>query len=192
MSADIQTSMNQVLKPEILLSQNKYFCPSYSLLCESTREICIINFASILIIQVWRFSDQGGQLVKNENFFSCTQSKSNKDLTVMITKEDEISFKISILWLRLLTIQTLCIGVITGLLSRTYTPLFGTLVMTSQFFMLKNIMSTILHHTSFFTEKFKFFPGPTKYFHGFAIMVISDIVFGCDDPTYNVYILYLI
>ena len=92
MSADIQTSMNQVLKPEILLSQNKYFCPSYSLLCESTREICIINFASILIIQVWRFSDQGGQLVKNENFFSCTQSKSNKDLTVTITKEDKISF----------------------------------------------------------------------------------------------------
>ena len=89
--------MNQVLKPEILLSQNKYFCPSYSLPCESTREICIINFASILIIQVWRFSDQGGQLVKNENFFSCTQSKSNKDLTVTITKEDEISFKISIL-----------------------------------------------------------------------------------------------
>ena len=84
--------MNQFLKPEILSSQNKWFCPSCNLLSESTREICIINAAPILIIQLCRFSNQGGQLVKNENFFSCTQSKSNKDLTVPITIEDEVSF----------------------------------------------------------------------------------------------------
>ena len=35
---------------------------------------------------------QGGQLVKNENFFSCTRSESNKDLTVTLTIEDEGSF----------------------------------------------------------------------------------------------------
>ena len=91
-SADIQTSMNQFLKPQILTSQNKWFCPSCNLLCESTRETCIINSAPILIIQLCRFSNQGGQLVKNENFFSCTQSESNKDLTVPITIEDEVSF----------------------------------------------------------------------------------------------------
>ena len=84
--------MNQFLKPEILTSQNKWFCPSCNLLCESTRETCIINSAPILIIQLCRFSNQGGQLVKNENFFSCTQSESNKDLTVPITIEDEVSF----------------------------------------------------------------------------------------------------
>ena len=91
-STDIQTSMNQFLKPEILSSQKKWFCPSCNLLSESTRETCIINSAPILIIQLCRFSNQGGQLVKNENFFSCTQSESNKDLTVHITIEDEVSF----------------------------------------------------------------------------------------------------
>ena len=89
-------SMNQFLKPEILTSQNKSFCPSCNLLCESFRETCIISSAPILsilsIIQLCRFSNQGGQLVKNENFFSCTQSESNKDLTVPITIEDEVSF----------------------------------------------------------------------------------------------------
>ena len=82
----MQTSMNQFLKPEILSSQNKWFCPSCNLLSESTRETCIINSAPILIIQLCRFSNQGGQLVKKENFFSSTQSESNKDLIVPITK----------------------------------------------------------------------------------------------------------
>ena len=78
-STDIQTSMNQ-------------FCPSCNLLSERTRETCVINSAPILIIQLCRFSNQGGQQVKNENFFSCMQSESNKDLTVPITIEDEVSF----------------------------------------------------------------------------------------------------
>ena len=91
-STDIQTSMNQFLKPEISSSQNKWFCPSCNLFSESTRETCIINSTPILIIQLCRFSNQGGQLVKNENFFSCTQSESNKDVTVPITIEDEVSF----------------------------------------------------------------------------------------------------
>ena len=91
-SADIQTSMNQFLNPEILSSQNKWFCPSCTLLCESTKETCIINSAPILIIQLCWFSNQGGQLVKNENFLSCTRGESNKDLTVPITVEDEVSF----------------------------------------------------------------------------------------------------
>ena len=86
------SSMNQFLKPETLSSQNKWFCPSCNLLSESTREICIINSSPILLIQLCRFSNQGGQLVKNENFFSCTESKSDKDLTVPITIEDEVSF----------------------------------------------------------------------------------------------------
>ena len=35
-SADIETSANQFLKPEILSSQNKWFCFSYSAHSEST------------------------------------------------------------------------------------------------------------------------------------------------------------
>ena len=82
--------MNQFLMPNILSSQNKWFCPSCNLLSESMRETCTINSAPILIIQLCLFSNQGRQLVKNENFFSCAQSESNKDLAVPITIEDKI------------------------------------------------------------------------------------------------------
>ena len=51
-SADIQASISQFLKPEILSSHNKWFCPSCKALSESTRETCIINSAPILIIQL--------------------------------------------------------------------------------------------------------------------------------------------
>ena len=84
--------MNQSLKPGILSSQNKWFCPSCNLLSESTRETWIINSTPILIIQLCRFSNEGGQLIKNENFSSCIQNESNKDLMVPITIEDEVSF----------------------------------------------------------------------------------------------------
>ena len=59
---------------------------------ESTRETCFINSPPILIIQLCRFSNQGGQLIKDANFFSCTQSESNKHLLVPIIGEDEVSF----------------------------------------------------------------------------------------------------
>ena len=48
-------------------------------------------------------------------------------------------------------------------------------------------MSTMLHHISFFTAKFKFFSQDLSSI--FMVLqggfVISDKVFGCDDPTYN-------
>ena len=91
-SADIQTSIKQFLKSEILSSQNKWFCSSYKVLSESTRETCNINSAPILIIQLCQFSNQDGQLVKDEHFFDCTKSESNKHLTVSITIKDEVSF----------------------------------------------------------------------------------------------------
>ena len=91
-SADIQASISQFLKPEILSSHNKWFCPSCKAYSESTRETCFINSAPILIIQLCQFSNQGGQLIKDANFFSCTQSESNKHLVVPITDEDEVSF----------------------------------------------------------------------------------------------------
>ena len=91
-SADIQASISQFLKPEILSSHNKWFCPSCKAYSESTRETCFINSAPILIIQLCRFSNQGGQLIRGTNFFSCTQSESNKHLLVPITVEDEVSF----------------------------------------------------------------------------------------------------
>ena len=74
-------------------------------------------------------------------------------------------------------------------LSRIYSPLLGTFGMASQILTLKKIMLTILHHTSFFTAKFKFFLGSTKYFlwfcEGFCYFRHFRHFFGCDNPTYN-------
>ena len=63
--------------------------------------------------------------------------------------------------------------------------------MTNWFLMSKEGLSTILHHISFFTEKFVCSPESTKNFDVFfwfflqGGFVILDIVFGCDDSTYN-------
>ena len=74
-STGIQTSLKQYLSPEILTSGNKWFCPLCNTLSESTRETCVMNYALILVIQLCRFSNQGGQLVKDETLVSCTQSQ---------------------------------------------------------------------------------------------------------------------
>ena len=91
-STGIQTSLKQFLSPEILTSGNKWFCPSCNTLSESTRETCVMNSAPILAIQLCRFPNQGGQLVKDETLVSCTQSQVGQYLTVPITIEDEVSF----------------------------------------------------------------------------------------------------
>ena len=148
--------------------QNKWICPSCSLLSESTRETCIINSAPILIIQLFGFSNQGGQLVKNEDFSSCIQSESNKDLMVPITIEDEVSF--SNKYFLMATINH------SGTLSRghywafikDFHPSSWYFCNDSWFLMWKKIVLTILYHTSFFTAKFKFFSGSTKTFYGLA------------------------
>ena len=72
--------------------QNKCLCPLSSVLSESNMETCIINSAPILIIQLYWFSNQGGELIKDANFFSCTQSESNKHVMVPIIVEDELYF----------------------------------------------------------------------------------------------------
>ena len=161
-SVDIQTSMNQLLKLEILTSQNKWFLQSCNLLCESTRETCIINSAPILIIQLCRFSNQGGQRINDANFLSCTQSESNKHLLVPITVEDEVSFtnKYSL---------TATINHSVTLNRGHYWAFIKDLHSSSWyscnknwFLMLKKGLSTILHHTSFFTEKFECSPESTR------------------------------
>ena len=55
-SVDIQASISQFLKLEILSSHNKWFCPSYKAYSESTRGTCFINSApfnnpNLLILQ---------------------------------------------------------------------------------------------------------------------------------------------
>ena len=59
--------------------------------------------------------------------------------------------------------------------------------MASQFLMLKKIMSAILHHTSFFYSKDEVFPQdlPNIFMVLQGGFVISDKVFGCDNPVHN-------
>ena len=104
-----------------------------------------MNSAPILIIQLCPFSNQGGQLVKNENFFSCTQSESNKDLTVPITIEDEVSFTNKYSLIATINHSSTLNRGHYWVFIKVYTPLFGTLAMSSLFFMLKKTLSTILH-----------------------------------------------
>ena len=52
----------------------------------------VMNFAPILAIQLCRFSNRGGQLVKDETVVSCIQNRLGQYLTVPITNEDEVSF----------------------------------------------------------------------------------------------------
>ena len=160
----------------MLSSQNKCICPSCSGLSERTRETFIKNSALILIIQLCRFSNQGRQLIKDENFLSCTQSEWNKDLAVPKTVEDEVSFTNKYCVIASSNhSSTLYMGSLLGFYQRL-TIFFLVLLQCQQ--------SYIIH--PFFTAKFKCSPRSTKTFHGFARgIVISDIVFGCDDPKYN-------
>ena len=56
LSPNINSSLSKFLKPEILKSQNKWFCLLCNCLTKSTRETSIIGFGSILVIQLSRFS----------------------------------------------------------------------------------------------------------------------------------------
>ena len=51
--------------------------------------------------------------------------------------------------------------------------------------MLKKVILTMAPHTFSFTEKCNFFPRSTRIIFLQGGFVISNIVFGCDDPTYN-------
>ena len=75
LSPNINSSLSKFLKPEILESENKWFCPSCNCLTESTRETSIIGSSSTLVIQLSRFSNSHSRLLK-----------------VPITVEDEVSF----------------------------------------------------------------------------------------------------
>ena len=123
----------------------------------------------ILIIQLCWFSNQGGQLVKNENFFSCTQSESNKDLTVPITIEDEVSFtnKYSLI----ATINhsgTLNRGHYWAFIKDLHSSTWYSCNDKSVFNVEENYVNNTTSYILFYCKVWVFFPGSTKYFHGFA------------------------
>ena len=89
LSPNINSSFYQFLKPGILDSDNKWFCPSCNCLTESTRETSIISSGSILVIQLSRFSTSYSGLIKDQQVFNCSPEL---DLKVPITVEDEVSF----------------------------------------------------------------------------------------------------
>ena len=72
LSPNINSSLSKFLKPEILESENKWFCPSCNCLTESTRETSIIGLSSILVIQLSRFSNSHSRLLKDQQVFNCS------------------------------------------------------------------------------------------------------------------------
>ena len=89
LSPNINSSFSKFLKPEILESENKWFCPSCNCLTESTRETSIIGSTSILVIQLSRFSTSHSRLLKDPRVFNCSPEL---ELKIPITVEDEVSF----------------------------------------------------------------------------------------------------
>ena len=76
--------------------------------------------------------------MKDENFFSCTQSESNKNLTVTITVEDVVSFtnKYSLIT----TITHSCTLIRGQSWAFTYTHVLGTLEIKSWLLIFKKIL----------------------------------------------------
>ena len=89
LSPNSGSSFSKFLKPEILDSDNKWFCPSCNCLTESTRETSIISSGSILVIQLSRFSTSYSGLIMDQQVFN---GSPELDLKVPITVEDEVSF----------------------------------------------------------------------------------------------------
>ena len=89
LSLNINSSFSKFLKPEILESENKWFCPLCNCLTESTRETSIIGSSSLLLIQLSRFSTSHSRLLKDPQVFNCSPEL---ELKVPITVEDEVSF----------------------------------------------------------------------------------------------------
>ena len=89
LSPNVNSSFSKFLKPAILHSDNKCFCPSCNCLTESTRETFIISSGSILVIQLSRFFTSYSGLIKDQQVFNCSP---DLDLKVPITAEDEVSF----------------------------------------------------------------------------------------------------
>ena len=86
---NIISSLSNFLKPGILESENKWFCPSCNCLTESTRETSIIGLSSVSVIQLSRFSTSHSRLSKEPRLFNCFPEL---ELKVPITVEDEVSF----------------------------------------------------------------------------------------------------
>ena len=87
-SPNINSSLSKFLKPEILESENKWFCPSCNC-TESAKETSIIGLGSILVIQLSRFSTSHSRLIQDYQVFNCSPEL---ELKVSITVEDEVSF----------------------------------------------------------------------------------------------------
>ena len=93
LSPNINSSFSKVLKPEILESHNKWFCPSCNCLTESTRKTSIIS--SGLVIQLSQFFTSHSMEIKDQQVFNCSP---DLDLKVSITVEDEVSPPNALLW----------------------------------------------------------------------------------------------
>ena len=91
LTSSISESLNHFLEPEQLMGENCWSCPQCSSYKECTRESSLKTCASILIIQLRRFTNLNGSLFKYNRVVNC-YLKSHQTLTVPSHPEEDISF----------------------------------------------------------------------------------------------------
>ena len=89
--SSISESLNHFLEPEQLTGDNCWSCPQCSSHKECTHESSFQTCASILIIQLRRFTNLNGSLFKDNRVVNC-YLKSQQTLTVPSHPEEDISF----------------------------------------------------------------------------------------------------
>ena len=89
--SSISESLNHFLEPEQLTGDNCWSCPQCSSYKECTRQSSFKTCASILIIQLRRFTNLNGSLYKDNRVVNC-YLKGHQTLTVPSHPEEDISF----------------------------------------------------------------------------------------------------
>ena len=91
LTSSISEFFNHFLEPEQLTGENCWSCPQCSSYKECTRESSFKTCASILLIQLRRFTNLNESLFKDNRVVNCS-IKSHQTLTVPSHPEEDISF----------------------------------------------------------------------------------------------------
>ena len=87
----ISSALKCFLETEHLKGQNMWFCPQCSALRDSCKETKITCCGSVLILQLKRYTNFDGNIVKDHTFVECLP-ELNHSLTVPIQSSDPITF----------------------------------------------------------------------------------------------------
>ena len=87
----ISSALKDFLQTEYLKGQNMWFCPQCSALRDSCKETKITHVGRVMILQLKRYSNFNGSVVKDYKLVECLPER-NHTLTVPIKSSDPVSF----------------------------------------------------------------------------------------------------